>query len=51
MFVRQEIAEFVLGGMGVVSRHLNPLGYFHSRAISVFCYLSLQRQAAVARLL
>ena len=37
MFVRQEISEFILRGMGVVSRHLNPLGYFHSWAISVFC--------------
>ena len=41
VFVRQEVAEFILRGMGVVSRHLDSLGYFHSWAISVFYHLSL----------
>ena len=47
MFVRQEIAEFVLGGMGVIGRHLDSLGYFHSWAISVFCHMYLAKIAVV----
>ena len=47
MFVRQEITEFVLGRMGVVSRHLDSLGYFHSWAISVFCHMYLAKIAVV----